>query len=326
MYEKGALVCGYEIIEPLGSGGLSEDYKARSADGSLVTLKFPSPALVGDPATYQRFLRELQIGQKLRHPAVPRALSINENKTGPCLIMDYVEGKSLRTLLIKQNHLPFAEAIDYTSQLAEALIYLHANGVCHRDLKPENVLIDNNGKVHIIDFGIALMEGARRVTWQNLSDILGTPDYMSPEQIQGKRGDARTDIYALGIIFFEMLTGAVPFHGDNAMAVMHQHLSASPVFPAEARTTINPNIQAIILKCIRKNPKERYQSAKDLLNDLKNYEQVNLSQFTSVPEKGSEKVSGVVTNRQIWIVSGLIAIGFVVIVGLIILISVMANK
>jgi serine/threonine-protein kinase len=326
MYENGTLVCGYEIMERLGSGGLSEDYKARGTDGALVTLKFPSPEMIGDPATYERFLRELKIGQKMQHPAIPHAIAINENKTGPCLIMEYVEGKSLRAILAQRKTLPLKEALDITGQLAEALTYLQTHGVFHRDLKPENVLIDNNGKVHIIDFGIALLQGARRVTWQNLSDVLGTPDYMSPEQIQGKRGDARTDLYALGILFYEMLTGSVPFGGDNALAVMHQHLTVTPAFPAEMQEVIPANIRAIILRCIRKNPKERYQSAEELLNALKNYEKLDTAQFSTGTEKSADKVSGVVTNRQIWIVGICIAVGFVVILGLIIGLSMLAHR
>ncbi|HJX35495.1 MAG TPA: serine/threonine-protein kinase, partial [Dehalococcoidales bacterium] len=215
MLDEGAVVCGYEIMEPIGSGGLSQNYKARSPDGTFVTLKFPSTELVGDPATYERFLRELKIGQKLSHPAIPRALSINENKTGPCLALEYIEGKSLRKLLLDGAPLSLEQSLDFISQLAEVVSYLHSHGVYHRDLKPENIIVDSHGKIHIVDFGIALLQGARRVTWQNLSDALGTPDYMAPEQIQGKRGDTRTDLYALGIILYEMQTGSVPFHGDN---------------------------------------------------------------------------------------------------------------
>jgi len=146
------------------------------------------------------------------------------------------------------------EALWITRKLASALTYLHKYGVYHRDLKPENVILDSTGRVHIIDFGIALLEGARRVTWRNLSDVLGTPDYISPEQIQGKRGDARSDLYALGNMFYEMLTGAVPYSGDNAMAIMNQHLKAAPALPSKSNPAIPPNIEAIIMKSIRKRP------------------------------------------------------------------------
>jgi serine/threonine-protein kinase len=317
MFEKGAIVCGYQIIEPIGSGGLSQDYKARGDDGKFVTLKFPSTDLIGDPATYERFQRELKIGQNLEHPAIPRALLIRESPTGPCLVVEYIEGKSLRTVLKERAGLPLEESLDITGQLAEVLIYLHSHGVYHRDLKPENVLVDLQGKVHIIDFGIALLQGARRVTWRNLSDVLGTPDYMSPEQIQGKRGDARSDLYALGIMLYEMLTGVVPFCGDNALAVMQQHLTRTPDPPYKSGGEIPPQIEAIIMKSIRKNPKERYQSAGEFLADLTNYRDLDVSQFPH----GRERTGGVVTNRQIWIWGGLIALGFTVILGIIIIIA-----
>ena len=321
MIEKGAVVCGYEVLEPIGSGGLSQNYKARGSDGALVTLKFPSTELVGDPATYERFLRELKIGQKLAHPAIPKALAINESKTGPCLVLEYIEGKSLRAILQESSPLSPEQSLDFIRQLAEALAYLHSHGVCHRDLKPENILVDSDGKVHIVDFGIALLQGARRVTWQNLSDALGTPDYMAPEQVQGKRGDARTDIYALGMILYEMQTGAVPFHGDNALAVMHQHLTTTPPLPRLSHPEISPNIEAIIMKSIRKNPKERYQSAEAFLNDIRNYQTLDISQFP----RGPEQVTGLVTNRQIWILAGAIAFGFVAIVALIIIIALLMH-
>jgi serine/threonine-protein kinase len=282
-----------------------------------VTLKFPSTELVGDPATYERFLRELKIGQKLSHPAIPRALSINENKTGPCLALEYIEGKSLRKLLLEDAPLSLEQSLDFISQLAEAVSYLHSHGVYHRDLKPENIIVDSHSKIHIVDFGIALLQGARRVTWQNLSDALGTPDYMAPEQIQGKRGDARTDLYALGILLYEMLTGAVPFHGDNALAVMHQHLTATPPLPRQSNPEIPPNLEAIIMKAVRKNPKERYQSAGAFLADIKNYQELDISQFP----RGPEQVAGLVTNRQIWILAGAIAFGFVAIIALIVIIA-----
>jgi serine/threonine-protein kinase len=317
MLDEGAVVCGYEIIEPIGSGGLSQNYKARSPDGTFVTLKFPSTELVGDPATYERFLRELKIGQKLSHPAIPRALSINENKTGPCLALEYIEGKSLRKLLLDGAPLSLEQSLDFISQLAEVVSYLHSHGVYHRDLKPENIIVDSHGKIHIVDFGIALLQGARRVTWQNLSDALGTPDYMAPEQIQGKRGDTRTDLYALGIILYEMQTGSVPFHGDNALAVMHQHLTATPPLPRQSNPEIPPNLEAIIMKAVRKNPKERYQSAGAFLTDIKNYQEQDVSQFPH----GPEQVGGMVTNRQIWILAGSIAFGFVAIIALIIIIA-----
>lgn len=321
MYKKGEFIYGYEIVEPLGSGTICQTYKAIGPNGKFVTMKFPSLAMVGDASTYERFLRESKIGKQLVHPAIPRTISLFENCEAPCLILEYIEGQTLRSILA--DHAPFSleEASWITRQLASALIYLHNHGVYHRDLKPENILLDPTGRVHIIDFGIALLEGARRVTWRNLSDVLGTPDYISPEQIQGKRGDARSDLYSLGVMFYEMMTGTTPFSGDNPTAVMNQHLTANPASPGKLNPAIHPNIEAIIMKSIRKNPKERYQSAEEFLNDLKNYKDLSTSDFP----RDKEKVTGVVTNHQIWVLSGIIAFVFLAIVGIIIIIGLVGH-
>ena len=321
MYKKDEFVYGYKIVEPIGSGAICQTYRAIGPNGKFVTMKFPSVAMVGDASTYERFLRESKIGKQLVHPAIPKTIAIFENYEAPCLVLEYIEGRTLRSILA--DHAPFTleEASWTIRQLASALTYLHNHGVYHRDLKPENVLLDSTGRVHIIDFGIALLEGARRVTWRNLSDVLGTPDYISPEQIQGKRGDARSDLYSLGIMFYEMLTGAVPFSGENATAVMNQHLTVAAGLPSKINPAIPPNIDAIIMKSIRKDPKERYQTAESYLDDLKNYKELDTSNF---PTK-KEKVTGVVTNRQIWVFSGLIALGFIVITGIIILIGLLGR-
>jgi serine/threonine-protein kinase len=321
MYKKGEFVYGYEIVGPIGSGAICHTYKALGPNGKFVTMKFPSVAMVGDASTYERFLRESKIGKQLVHPAIPRTIAIFENYEAPCLILEFIEGKTLRSVLA--DHAPFTleEAFWITRQLASALTYLHKYGVYHRDLKPENVILDATGRVHIIDFGIALLEGARRVTWRNLSDVLGTPDYISPEQIQGKRGDSRSDLYSLGIMCYEMLTGSVPFSGDNATVVMNQHLTTAPGLPSKLNPSIPPNIEAIIMKSIRKDPKERYQSAELFINDLKNYKELDVSNFP----RTKEKIAGVVTNRQIWVLSGLIALGFIVITGVIVLIGLLGR-
>ena len=321
MYKKGEFVYGYEIIEPLGTGAICQTYKAIGPNGKFVTMKFPSLAMVGDASTYERFLREAKIGKQLVHPAIPRTIALFENCEAPCLILEFIEGQTLRSILA--DHAPFSleEASWITRQLASALTYLHNHGVYHRDLKPENVLLDSTGRVHIIDFGIALLEGARRVTWRNLSDVLGTPDYISPEQIQGKRGDARSDLYALGIMFYEMMTGATPFSGDNPTEVMNSHLTTTPVPPSKLNPAIHPNIEAIIQKTIRKNPKERYQTAEEFLNDLKNYKELNISDFP----RDKEKVTGVVTSRQIWVLSGIIGFIFLAVMGIIVIIGLMGH-
>jgi len=320
--QKGDKVCGYEIIEPLGSGGLNYGYKAFSADGKFVTIKIPSPELIGDVATYERFRREYKIGEELSHPAVPHAISFNETPEGPCIVFEYVEGTSLREYLCKNESLALDETLTICRQIVEAISYLHAHSVIHRDLKPENIIVSSDNKIHIVDFGIALLKGARRVTWTMLTDAIGTPDYMAPEQIQGKRGDARTDIYAMGIILYEMLAGTVPFHGDNALAIMHQHLTADPAPPTKINSSIPPVLENIILKCIRRNPVERYQSADALLYDLEHYKELDIKQMVLGPERTAR---GMVTNRQIWIVGISVAAGFLLLAGIVVIIALLTK-
>lgn len=315
--ESGEMVCEYKVIKPLSKGGFSQIYKASDPDGNPVILKFPDPSLISDLATYERFRREFTIGQKMNHPAIPKATALVESPEGVFIALEYIEGESLRTYISDNAPLPLDEALSIADQLSEVVDYLHSNGVYHRDLKPENIIIGTDGKIHIIDFGTALLEGTRRVTWRFGSDTFGTPDYMAPEQIQGKRGDARTDIYALGIILYEMLTGTVPFHGDNALSVMNQHLTANPISPRKIQPSIPPEIEAIILKSIRRNPDERYQSASLLLHDLKHFEDLDLSQFSLEPE---EAARGMLTDRQIWLGTVLIFFGFLAVAALIIIV------
>lgn len=316
--ESGEMVCGYKIIKPLSKGGFSQIYQASGPDGKLMILKFPDPSLISDLATYERFRREFTIGQKLNHPAIPKASALMESPEGVFIASEYIEGESLRTYISDNAPLPPHEALSIADQLSEVVDYLHSNGVYHRDLKPENIMIGSDGKIHIIDFGTALLEGTRRVTWRFGSDTFGTPDYMAPEQIQGKRGDARTDVYALGIILYEMLTGTTPFRGDNALSIMNQHLTADPIPLRKFQPSIPPGVEAIILKSIRRNPDERYQSAGLLRNDLKHFEDLDLSQFPLEPEAAAR---GMLSERQIWMGTVLIFIAFLVIVALIVIVA-----
>ena len=318
MFKESEIVCGYRILKCLGKGGFSQIYKASAPDGNTVILKFPDLSFISDPATYERFRREFAIGQKLNHPAIPRARDLVESSDGLFLVLNYIEGKSLRSFINDNAPLPLNEALLIADQLVEAVDYLHAHGVCHRDLKPENIIIGPNGRLHIIDFGSSLLEGSRRVTWRFGSDTFGTPDYMAPEQIQGKRGDVRTDVYALGIILYELLTGTVPFHGDNALSVMNQHLTAIPNPPRKLQPSIPLEIEAIILKSIRRNPDERYQFASELLNDLKHFSDIDLSQFPKDPELLS---TSVLTDSHIWVGTILLSIAFLVLISLILLLA-----
>jgi serine/threonine-protein kinase len=323
MTSDGQLVAGtiidhYRIVRRLGEGGFSEAYEAIDERSQVrVVLKLPSLAIIGDPQTFERFRREMAIARRLDHPNVQRSLDVGENRSRPYLILEYVEGETLRQNLRGRLPLDVDEAVGYARQLAGALAHAHGHGIAHRDLKPENVLVTTDGQLKLFDFGIALMAGARRVTWRYLNDRLGTPDYMAPEQIEGKRGDQRTDVYALGIMMYEFLAGQVPFVGDNALAVMSQAVHDAPVPLHQRNRAVSPPLGTVVHKAIRKAPEERYQSAEQMLHDLEHLDDIDLTQFVLGPERAGSMPS----DRRILLLGGLIGAGFTLIIVLAVIVT-----
>jgi serine/threonine-protein kinase len=260
----------YELTELLARSGMASIFKAKDTrSGQAVALKVPHMQYESDIAFYQRFEREEKIGQKLEHPNIVRVLK-PEHKSRMYLVMEFAEGRSLRAIMGARKRLPVDEALDIARQVCRALVYMHSQGIVHRDLKPENLLLSEDGQVKLLDFGIAMDEAARRLTWAGLSSTIGTPDYMAPEQVRGRRGDARTDIYALGTLLYEMITGELPHAGANAHAIMRAKLDNDPRPPREIVPDLDPNIEEIILRAIDRAPRERYSSAAEMLGDLEN--------------------------------------------------------
>jgi eukaryotic-like serine/threonine-protein kinase len=258
----------YELNELLARSGMASIFKATDTkNGSTVALKVPHMQFESDIAFYQRFEREEIIGQKLDHPNIVRVLH-PDKKSRLYLVMEFAEGSSLRAILGKRKRLPTAEALDLARQIARALVYMHQSGIVHRDLKPENVLVTDDGKIKLLDFGIAMDEAARRLTWVGLSSTIGTPDYMAPEQVRGRRGDARTDIYSLGTMLYEMITGDLPYGGANAQVVMRAKVEEDPKPPREVLPDIDAGVEEIIMRAIERAPRERYASAAEMLVDL----------------------------------------------------------
>lgn len=260
----------YELTSLLARSGMASIFKAVDTfSGAMVALKVPHAQLESDVVFYERFNREERIGQKLDHPNIIRMLKPRE-KSRVYMAMEYIDGKSLRALMDGKHPLPTEKALDIARQICDALVYLESQNVVHRDIKPENVLLTVEGQVKLLDFGIALSEGSRRMTWAGLSSTLGTPDYMAPEQIRGRRGDARTDIYALGMLLYEMLTAHLPWDSANPRALLKAKTSDEARPPAYYVANFDPSLEAIIMKAIERDPRHRYSSAEEMYQDLAN--------------------------------------------------------
>jgi eukaryotic-like serine/threonine-protein kinase len=258
----------FRLTDVLARTATASIFKAfDTATGSPCVLKVPHLQYEADVVFSQRFRREEEALRQLDHPSLVRVLTPRE-KSRSYIAMEFVEGRSLRDVLQAAGRLPMTEALDLARQLCRAVVYLHGQGVVHRDLKPENVILTAGGQIKILDFGIALVASERRLTWSGLSTALGTPDYMAPKQIRGRRGDARTDVYAIGTILYELLTGSLPYGASNAAALLAVKTREAPRSPSYHVRDFDPAIEAILLKAVALAPRDRYSSAAGLLADL----------------------------------------------------------
>jgi serine/threonine protein kinase len=230
--------------------------------GQLVAIKIPHPELECDPAFYSRFQREMAIGKKLKHPGVVQMFDSGDMDQ-LCIVMEWIDGRFLREILSKEGKLSVERATRIATGVCEALEYIHSQGVVHRDLKPENIMIGEGDSIKLIDFGISAADGMRRLTFSKLSNALGTPDYISPEQIKRKRGDGRSDVYSLGVILFEMLTAHTPFDGPNPFAVMNDRLVNDPPSARELNPEISAQMQEIINRALERDPENRFAGARE---------------------------------------------------------------
>ncbi len=275
--ETGAQIDSYRIETPIARSGMASIYRATDLrDNRTVALKIPHPDMEADPILFDRFQREAAIGEKLHHPHVMRVFG-GEKRSRVYMVMEWCEGRLLRQILNTEGKLPQHRAIRIAASVLDALNYIHASGVIHRDLKPENIMVDDHDNIKLIDFGIAGDAGARRLTYANFTATLGTPDYIAPEQVKGKRGDGRTDIYAVGVILYEMLTGKLPFSGPSPLAVMNDRLLNHPLPPSVANPAISPQLQEVLYRALERDPKNRYATAHDFLWDLQHLDEVGVA-------------------------------------------------
>lgn len=272
--QPGEQIEHYRIDDVVARGPMATVFRGTDLRTNRpVAIKAPEMAAECDPVFFERFRREAEIGRKLDHPGVVKVFP-REDRGGVFLVMEWVDGPLLRNVLAQEGKLPVERAIKIASEICDALYYIHSRGVVHRDLKPENIVVDAEDRIKLIDFGIAGEEGARRLTFGKFSNVMGTPDYISPEQIQGKRGDARSDVYALGAILYEMLTGRPPFQGENPFAVMNDRLLNHPVPPREINPDIPPALQEIVCRALERDRRNRYASANEMTWDLAHMDQV----------------------------------------------------
>ncbi|MFC2142620.1 protein kinase [Acidobacteriota bacterium] len=262
----------YQIIEELGKGGMGRVYKALDTKiNEKIALKLIKPEIASDKKTIARFTDELRLARKISHPNVGRMYELMEVDGTHFISMEYIPGQDLKGLIRQSTQLGIGTAINIARQICQGLSEAHRLGIIHRDLKPHNILIDREGTAKIMDFGIARSIRARSRTGPGV--VIGTPEYMSPEQVEAKDVDQRSDIYALGIILYEMLTGRVPFEGDTHFAVGIKHKSEVPENPKQFNSRIPEELSRIILKSLAKDPKDRFQTTEEVCSDLSLIEQ-----------------------------------------------------
>ncbi len=261
----------YEIIEELGKGGMGRVYRVEDTKlKQEVALKLIKPEIARDKKTIERFRNELKLARNIRHKNVCGMFDLGETEGAHFITMEYIRGEDLKSFIHRSGQLAVGTSIRIAKQICEGLSEAHKLGVVHRDLKSNNIMIDKEGSVRILDFGIARSLEAKGITGAGV--MIGTPEYMSPEQVEGKEVDQRSDVYSLGIILYEMVTGRVPFEGDTPFTIGVKHKSEIPRDPKEFNTQIPEDLSRLILRCMEKDREKRYPQAGELLSQLNNLE------------------------------------------------------
>jgi serine/threonine-protein kinase len=263
----------YEVGELLGYGGMAEVHKGKDVRlGRDVAVKVLRADLARDPSFQNRFRREAQAAAGLNHPSIVAVYDTGEDDGPeghtPYIVMEYVEGHTLREVLKTQGHLPPQQAMEITAEVCSALDFSHRSGIVHRDIKPGNVMITDAGAIKVMDFGIARALADNAATVTATAAVIGTAQYLSPEQARGESVDARSDVYSTGCLLYELLTGHPPFTGDSPVAIAYQHVRENPQVPSSVNRAVPPAVDSIVMKALAKNPLNRYQTAAEMRGDL----------------------------------------------------------
>lgn len=287
--EVGDKIDSYRIDATIAHNRIATVYRATDLrDGRTVALKVPDPDMESDPFLLERFRRAAAIGEKLSHQGVLRVFTEVE-RSRVYMVMEWCDGKPLRAIM-NEGKIPPERAIRIAVSVLEALQYLHDNGVVHRALTPESIMAGGGDTIKLIDFGRASDATSRRLTYTNLTDELGTVDYIAPEQVTGKRGDARSDLFAMGVILYEMITGQLPFTGSTTVEVMKARMHSDPIPPSVAAPSVSPQLQEVIYRALEKDPKNRYARARDFAHDLLHLDRVGIEDRPELRNWKKQKV------------------------------------
>ncbi len=288
----------YQIIEELGKGGMGKVYKVLDKEiNTKVALKLILPEITEDKKTIERFRNELKTARDISHKNVCRMYDLNKEKGTYYITMEYVSGGDLKTFIRRAAPLSTARALSIGRQICEGLSEAHKIGIVHRDLKPNNIMIDDNGNARIMDFGIARSVKGKSITGSGI--MIGTPEYMSPEQAEGKDVDHRSDIYSLGVILYEMVTGQLPFQGDTPLSIAMKHKGEAPKDPMELNPQIPKDFSRVILKCLEKAKEHRFQKVDEVLKDIESIEGGLPTTGRTIPQKKP------LTSKEITVTFGL---------------------
>jgi eukaryotic-like serine/threonine-protein kinase len=269
----GDLLDHYRICSIVAQSSAATVFRATDVrTSSEVALKIPHREMESDPTFADRFTREMEIGNVLDHPNIIKVIA-DQDRTGIYMVMEWFDGKTLREIMKEQGTLAPERAVRIAAAVCDALEYIHTRGIVHGDIRPENVMVGAGDRIKLIDFGGAIKAAARRLTMTKLSQAIGTSEYVSPEELKGRRGDARSDIYALGVMLYEMLTGKMPFQGT----ALYDRIRNYPIPPRVVDPAISLQLQEVIYRALEREPQNRYKSAHDFAQDLGHLDQVGVA-------------------------------------------------
>jgi serine/threonine-protein kinase len=310
----------FELREAIGRSGMATIYRADDrVGGGSVAIKIPLMRVESDPVSFGRFQREARIGLALDDPLLLKFIQPPENQSRPYIVTEFLDGCTLALVIHRTNPVPERDALRIASVICDALGHMHGRGVIHRDLKPANIMICRDRRLCLMDFGLAGEIDTRRGLLAGLTPLFGTPEYMAPEQVRNTVNDLRTDIYSLGVILYQMLTGVLPFNAEDPWAAAQMRVTGDPAAPRSLNPAITPQAEEIVLKAMRRDPAERYQTISSLQADLDAPERVHVTGLCNRLKAPSWRLS---LEGTPFLAGGIIGVGFLLfLVGVFLVVS-----